>query len=100
MLIEKITHTLARTRTLPEENKHKNKRERARKSVLKGELASNTKPNQRRQTHASYGIEGMRDRFCAKHKTVHMLNLTVRKCEFDGCLAQPTCNRPELKKPR
>ena len=53
-----------------------------------------------RQTHASYGIEGMRDRYCAKHKSINMLNLTVRKCEFDGCLAQPTCNRPELKKPR
>lgn len=64
------------------------------------EQIRNPPPNHRRQTHASYGIEGMRERYCAKHKSMNMLNLTVRKCEFDGCLAQPTCNVPELKKPR
>lgn len=55
---------------------------------------------QQQQTHASYGIEGTRPRYCAKHKTMDMMNLSIKKCGFDGCLAQPSFNFPGEKKPR
>ncbi|CAN0489037.1 unnamed protein product, partial [Hapterophycus canaliculatus] len=50
--------------------------------------------------HASYGIEGTRPRYCAKHKNSNMMNLARKKCDFDGCLAQPTFNSSGQKKAR
>lgn len=44
------------------------------------------------QTYASYGNTGEKARYCAKHKGNDMVNLTVKHCEFQGCVTQPSFN--------
>lgn len=52
------------------------------------------------QTYASYGVTGEKARFCAKHKGHNMVNLTVKHCEFAGCVTQPSFNYAGQRKAR
>lgn len=52
------------------------------------------------QTYASYGNTGEKARYCAKHKGNDMVNLTVKHCEFQGCVTQPSFNYAGQRKAR
>lgn len=52
------------------------------------------------QTYASYGVTGEKARYCAKHKGLNMVNLTVKHCEFSGCVTQPSFNYAGQRKAR
>lgn len=52
------------------------------------------------QTYASYGVTGEKARYCAKHKGNNMVNLTVKHCEFSGCVTQPSFNYAGQRKAR
>lgn len=52
------------------------------------------------QTYASYGVTGEKARYCAKHKGINMVNLTVKHCEFQGCVTQPSFNYSGQRKAR
>lgn len=52
------------------------------------------------QTYASYGVNGEKARYCAKHKGVNMVNLTVKHCEYTECVTQPSFNYQGQRKAR
>lgn len=52
------------------------------------------------KTYASYGTVGVRARYCAKHRKENMVNLTVKQCEHEMCVAQPSFNYKGQRKAR
>ena len=39
--------------------------------------------------HANYDVIGGKGRFCATHKTIDMIDVKNKKCEYTGCNLRP-----------